>query len=143
MAKPRATHQQDVDRLLGHVLMGARGCWPLDLHVQKNGYHKIWLQGTTEWAHIAAWKLLRGPVPEGKELDHLCRNTRCCNPDHLMPKTHRDNVLCGTGPSAIHAQKTHCPKGHEYDHRRPSGKRRCKTCVREYNAAYQSRMKEK
>ena len=33
-----------------------------------------------------------GPIPDGREIDHLCRNHRCVNPDHLEPVTHLENM---------------------------------------------------
>lgn len=64
-------------------------------------------------AHRAVYEHLRGPIPVGLELDHLCRNTRCVNPAHLEPVTHRENALRGVGVSAINAAKTHCKYGHD------------------------------
>ena len=42
--------------------------------------------------HRLVWEELRGEIPQGLELDHLCRNRACCNPDHLDPVTHAVNV---------------------------------------------------
>ena len=66
-------------------------------------------------AHRIAYLLFRGPIPLGKELDHLCRNRGCVNPGHLEVVLHRTNVLRGAGPSAGHARKTHCVHGHLFD----------------------------
>ena len=66
-------------------------------------------------AHIVAWRLLRGPVPEGLELDHLCRNRACCNPAHLEPVTHTVNVLRGVSPFALKAKQEFCLRGHKLD----------------------------
>jgi hypothetical protein len=63
-------------------------------------------------AHRLSWYLFGNTVPEGMELDHLCRNRRCVNPAHLELVTHTENVRRGVSPSALHAQKTHCPQGH-------------------------------
>jgi len=35
-------------------------------------------------------------IPDGYDLDHLCRITLCCNPDHIEPVTHEENVRRGT-----------------------------------------------
>jgi hypothetical protein len=43
------------------------------------------------YTHRLGWKLLRGPIPEGKELHHLCGVYACWNPDHLEPVTHAEN----------------------------------------------------
>lgn len=61
-------------------------------------------------AHRVAYTLLIGPVPEGLELDHLCRNRACLNPAHLEPVTHQENMRRGLFGAA-----THCPQGHAYD----------------------------
>jgi len=42
-------------------------------------------------AHRFSYELLVGPIPDGLELDHLCRNKLCVNPDHLEPVTHAEN----------------------------------------------------
>jgi len=67
----------------------------------------------THYAHRIAWIFMRGEVPEGKVLDHLCRNPRCVNPEHLEPVTQHENILRGISPSALAAKKTHCKNGHE------------------------------
>jgi hypothetical protein len=47
------------------------------------------------WAHQVAYRLAGGVVADGLELDHLCRNRACCNPAHLEPVTHRENIIRG------------------------------------------------
>lgn len=47
---------------------------------------------TRTWAHRCAWRLWRGPIPEGKLVLHHCDNPRCINPDHLYLGTDADNV---------------------------------------------------
>ncbi len=68
----------------------------------------------TDSAHHFAFILSGRKIPDGYHLDHLCRNRRCCNPDHLEPVTPRENTLRGIGPSAENARKTHCKRGHEF-----------------------------
>jgi len=60
-------------------------------------------------SHRFAYQLLHGPVPDGLELDHLCRNRSCCNPNHLQAVTHHQNVI--RGRVAEVASKTHFRKG--------------------------------
>jgi hypothetical protein len=66
-------------------------------------------------AHVFAYEDVFGPVPEGLELDHLCRVHQCCNPHHVEPVTRRENLLRGNTVTAENAAKTHCPRGHPYD----------------------------
>jgi HNH endonuclease len=97
-------------------------------------------------AHVAAWELFVGPVPDGKVLDHLCHDPESCpggltcphrscvRLDHLAPVTNAENVLRGAGPTAINARKTHCHRGHEFTpentYLNPKGSRECRTCKR-------------
>jgi hypothetical protein len=87
-------------------------------------------------AHRFAYETFVGPVPEGKELDHLCHNPPCVNPKHLEPVTHKTNVQRGlAGIINNHfAAKTHCPRGHEYTPENTyydkHGRRACRTCHR-------------
>ena len=83
-------------------------------------------------AHRFAYELLVGPIPEGLQLDHLCRVRNCVRPDHLEPVTNRVNVQRGARGSLV----THCPAGHEYDeantyYAKRDGHRVCRTCRRE------------
>lgn len=45
--------------------------------------------------HVWFWEQAHGPVPAGKEIDHLCRVRRCCNPEHLEPVTRAENSRRG------------------------------------------------
>lgn len=84
-------------------------------------------------AHAWAWIEANGPVPDGLELDHLCRVRNCVRPAHLEPVTHRINSLRGQSIAATNAAKTHCPQGHVYDEANTvvrRGSRECRICVR-------------
>lgn len=68
----------------------------------------------------------------GLQLDHLCRNIACANPEHLEPVTQRENVLRGVGPTAINAAKTTCIHGHSLADayiNPSSGSRMCRACM--------------
>lgn len=76
-------------------------------------------------AHRIAYELLVGPIEDGLQLDHLCRNASCVNPAHLEPVTSRENIV------RERAARGHCPKGHPYDAANTSvwgGRRYCRTC---------------
>lgn len=74
----------------------------------------------TSKAHRIAWLLIRGPIPDGLTLDHLCRNKVCVNPDHLEPVTAEENHR------RYREARTHCRNGHELG----DGITRCPTCYK-------------
>ena len=87
------------------------GCWNWSGRVGRKGYGQFGNgRSRSTLVHKIAYEAIRGPVPDGLELDHLCRNRRCVNPDHLEPVTHRENVLRGDGLAAKNARKTLCFK---------------------------------
>jgi hypothetical protein len=71
-------------------------CWIWQLSVTRAGYGSIGgSREGTKLAHRVYYEQAHGPVPEGLELDHLCRVPVCCNPDHLEAVTHAENVRRG------------------------------------------------
>lgn len=118
-------------------------CWLWTAYKSNGGYGRIKVDGQMVPAHRVAYKLLVGPIPEGMELDHLCRVRHCVNPAHLEPVTHGENTLRSTSPAAIHAAKTHCVNGHPFDaantYLRPTGGRACRACNRAAAYAYKAR----
>lgn len=110
------------------------GCW-LWTGGGSRGYGYFWLRGRWRSTHRIAFEHYRGPVPEGLQLDHLCKTPACCNPDHLEPVLQRVNLLRGRGFAAINASATHCANGHSYtvDNTivsKKTGWRRCRACTR-------------
>jgi hypothetical protein len=67
-------------------------CWEWGGQIGDRGYGRVKAWAKKRRAHIVVWELLRGPIPEGLELDHCCGNKRCVNPEHLEPVTHLENV---------------------------------------------------
>lgn len=115
------------------------GCWNFLGAKSEFGYGRVGvgskLDGTRthRLTHRVVYEALVGPIPEGLQVDHLCRNPACCNPEHLEPVTPQVNQLRGIGPSAINAAKTNCPAGHEYVDGNllggdPSNGRKCRAC---------------
>jgi hypothetical protein len=75
------------------------------------GYGCFYLAGSRDGrgAHRVLWEHLVGPIPSGLELDHLCRNPPCVNPDHLEPVTHKENLRRG---APRHRRRYSCKRGH-------------------------------
>lgn len=118
---------------------GPNECWQWTGSIEVQGYAILW---TAEQRHVKAlrWYLeyLNGPIAEGCEVDHLCRNRSCVNPNHAQVVTKRENILRGIGPTAVNAQKTHCKRNHpllgENLYIYKDGRRECRTCSKEYKS---------
>jgi len=125
------------------------GCWLWTASLDGHGYgqfNKVLSNG--KWGSSKAYKFsyerAKGPVPDGLQIDHLCRERSCVNPDHLEAVTQKENILRGTSPAAMNLRKNHCSKGHEwtednvalYKGRRG---RMCKQCNRDSANRYYAR----
>ena len=97
--------------LLGVEVDKATGCWLWTRALQPAGYGRISVNGRLIYTHRAAYEAFVGPIPEGMDIDHLCRVRSCCNPDHLEPVTRRENLLRGDTLTAAHAAGKDC--GHD------------------------------
>lgn len=109
-----------------------------------------------ERTHRIMYEHVKGPIPDGLDLDHTCHNPsvcrpetprdcphrRCCNPDHLQPVSRQENLLRGGGMAAKRAQMTVCHKGHPFTdkntHVDKLGRRNCRICRRERLRANQA-----
>lgn len=68
------------------------GCWVWTASQNGTGYGALTIAGARKLAHRLAYAHLVGPIPDGLDLDHLCRNRMCVNPAHLEPVTRRENL---------------------------------------------------
>lgn len=103
------------ERLWPRIKQVESGCWEWQGAMDKLGYGFIRMPDRVHLVHRVVWRALVAPLTLGLTLDHLCRNASCCNPRHLEEVTQRENVLRGLAPSAVHARKTHCIRGHLFD----------------------------
>lgn len=107
-------------------------CWIWIGGRSEAGYGHIKVGGRTRLCHRIAYELIVGPIPEGHQIDHLCRVPSCVNPQHLESVTPKINQHRGFGFSGVNARKTHCIHGHELSAdnliKRADGYRGCRTC---------------
>ena len=106
-------------------------CWLWTGQLSNAGYGMLLVSRRMRNAHRWAYEYFVGPVPEGLEIDHLCRIRRCVRPDHMEAVTRSVNQLRG---NSWWRRKTHCPRGHPYDSantlsygKKP--KRQCRMCT--------------
>ena len=127
--------QSPVERFIEKVEIveeSAGGCWLWRGWTNTNGYGLFHNGMRDVMAHRWAYELYVGPIPEGLQLDHLCRVHNCVNPEHLEAVTCQTNILRGNSPQAINSRKTHCLRGHPFAGKNlyvaPNGWRQCRAC---------------
>jgi hypothetical protein len=127
-------------------------CWLWTGAKTTLGYGQIWTGERTEMAHRVSLLLAGREIPDGFDVDHLCRRSSCVRPDHLEPVTHEENMhRAPFAAPEFKREQTHCPNDHEYTPentgRRKSGARQCLTCrearrQKEYARKRELRLKE-
>lgn len=134
------------DRIARKYDIAENGCWEWTDRIGSRGAGGLRVGGKKgKWvdAYLIAYRTFVGPVPEGLELDHLCRNRKCINFDHLEPVTRRENVRRGVSCIAVHMHKTHCKNGHEFTPENTYPKRgihrACRKCTAAAQRRYQAR----
>ena len=133
--EPRDLEERFWEKVL---IEGDEECWLWQASLDAYGYGQFGCRKTEKHkytmvkAHRLSYELLVGPIPDGLEIDHLCRVRSCVNPSHLEPVIHRTNMLRGHGIPGTNARKTHCVHGHEFTPENTSiksdGARGCRTC---------------
>lgn len=121
-----------------HPTLGT-ACWLWTAYIRPNGYGAFMpVEHECRYAHRFAFALVKGEIPPGLQLDHLCRVRHCVNPAHLEAVTLQENLLRSPLTlQSIHLSRTHCPQGHPYSgdnlYTDRNGGRACRTCRKAVN----------
>jgi len=124
-------------RFMENVSVSINGCWLWSGTIDSYGYGVfVTEKKNTFKAHRLSFALKRGYCSSELTIDHLCKNKKCVNPDHMELITNSENVTRGNGPFMINKRKTHCINGHPlsgdnlvtFESERKLGKRQCKIC---------------
>lgn len=125
-------------------------CWEWTRSLGARGYGQFNCDHQRFYSHIEMYKLYKGIIPDGLQIDHLCRNTACCNPAHLEAVTQAVNIRRGVaGLNRIEEVKlqTHCIHGHEFTventryvlRKNGNYSRRCRACGNTLSKEYAKR----
>jgi hypothetical protein len=126
----------DLPQSLQRRIVVIGDCWTWAGFIRPDGYGK--LRGRQ--AHRVIYELLTGPIADGLELDHLCRQIKCVKPAHLEPVTREENMRRRA------ALNTHCKAGHGFTPDNTyvdlKGRRYCRACNNARARAYRSRQRK-
>ncbi len=113
LKRPKGTDAKAADRRKLWKANPKNGCWEW-LGSLSKGYGIFYdhITKKSKGSHRAVYEIAKGKIPKKLHIDHLCRNTKCVNPDHLEAVTCQENVLRGIGVTAMNARKEKCNSGH-------------------------------
>ena len=143
----KSSHNKSaITRFLSYIkIVKDTDCWEWTGSKNTDGYGKMRFNGKTIYIHRFIYEYFYGPIQAELELDHLCKNRVCANPEHLEAVSHTENILRGTSFVSINSKKTHCPQGHEYSldntYHTPAGRRACRTCQKDYQIKWKLKQK--
>jgi hypothetical protein len=106
------------------------GCWEWQGTIASHGYGVY----NRAYVHRLSWEFYnQDTIPAGMHIDHLCRNTKCFNPEHLEVVTPGENFRRSNNRNAILWRAGRCIRGHRFTpgntYRRSDGAGRvCKAC---------------
>ena len=82
-------------RILDNITIPiGQGCWEWTGGLQRtHGYGVVSVNNKSMGAHRLSYELFVGPIPIGKQINHLCNNKKCVAPTHIIPCSPRENIL--------------------------------------------------
>lgn len=127
--KPRTL---PIQKFIERTRRDENGCliWTATINSAGYGNFKV---GKISSAHRFAYEYFIGPIPDGLDIDHLCRNRACCDPLHLEAVPRRINLARGQMPNMVTHRTRRCKRGHEFgddDYYASKGaaRRTCRIC---------------
>lgn len=121
-------------------------CWTWTFRHDKYGYGFFRIGRRHIFAHRYSYESSVGPIPDGLEIDHLCRNHICVNPAHLEPVTTRENQYRGQAPNMLLHLSGRCKRGHDVSginaYLRPDGRIICRECDRQRHREFNARRRQ-
>lgn len=149
----RARHpsKEDLDRFWSKVKKRRNGCWEWTSIFKTGGYPYFTFGFQAFRAHRLSYAWAHPDVDmTGLQIDHLCRNRACVNPEHLDLVTAKTNTWRSASIQALNARKTHCIHGHKFDEantalvwsvRDQAYYRTCRACNRAKQAKHRARVR--
>lgn len=119
------------------------GCVVWQRSRRRDGYGQLNVAGRPMLAHRIAYELARGRIAPGLQVDHVCRNRSCCNPDHLEAVTQLVNIQRGSRPSRTHCRLAWHPYDKANTGRAKDGARVCRACARDKQRRLSRKAKER
>ncbi len=95
--KPKITLEEVTETLKSKVSVNPYNqCWEWKNKLGKSGHGFINGRARTflgeKTAHRASYVIFKGPIPNNMVVRHQCNNAKCCNPEHLILGTQRENM---------------------------------------------------